>query len=47
MVVGMITPESGKVIFKGEDVTKQPMWVRAQKGMGYLSQEPSILESLQ
>jgi len=46
MVVGMITPESGKVIFKGEDVTKQPMWVRAQKGMGYLSQEPSIFRKL-
>jgi lipopolysaccharide export system ATP-binding protein len=46
MVVGMIPPESGKVVFKGDDVTKLPMWTRARRGMGYLSQEPSIFRKL-
>lgn len=43
MTVGMITPEAGQIIFDGEDVTRLPMFKRANRGMGYLSQEPSIL----
>lgn len=46
MIVGLVSPESGKVIFKGDDITKNPMWTRARKGIGYLSQEPSIFRKL-
>lgn len=43
MTIGMVTPESGQVIFDGKDVTRLAMYKRANAGMGYLSQEPSIL----
>ena len=46
ITIGMITPEAGTVIFCGENVTKLPMYKRAQRGMGYLSQEPSIFQRL-
>jgi lipopolysaccharide export system ATP-binding protein len=46
MIVGIISPEDGRVIFKGEDITREPMWIRARKGIGYLSQEPSIFRKL-
>lgn len=46
MTVGMITPEGGSVFFNGEDVTTLAMYKRAQRGMGYLSQEPSIFQRL-
>ena len=46
MTVGMIDPEEGRVIFDGEDVTHLPMYKRAQRGMGYLSQEPSVFQRL-
>jgi lipopolysaccharide export system ATP-binding protein len=46
MIVGMITPYSGQVIFQDQDVTKLPMYKRARLGMGYLSQEPSIFQRL-
>ncbi len=46
MVVGLISPDGGKVIFKGEDITREPMWIRARKGIGYLSQEPSVFRKL-
>ncbi len=42
MVVGLIGPESGKVYFGDEDITHLPMYKRAQKGISYLPQEPSI-----
>ncbi|MCZ6690544.1 MAG: ATP-binding cassette domain-containing protein, partial [Planctomycetota bacterium] len=41
MAVGMITPDSGSVMFRGQEVTREPMYRRARLGMGYLSQEPS------
>jgi len=43
MTIGMISPEGGQVIFDGQDLTNQPMYKRANQGIGYLSQEPSIL----
>ena len=43
MTVGMTTPDGGQVVFDGQDVTKLPMYQRANRGIGYLSQEPSIL----
>lgn len=46
MVVGLIRPAAGRVLFKGEDITTYPMCKRARKGVGYLSQEPSIFRKL-
>ena len=46
MVVGLTSPDSGRVILDGEDVTDDPMYVRARKGIGYLPQEPSIFRGL-
>ncbi len=46
MVIGMISPNEGAVIFEGTDVSEMPMYKRARRGMGYLSQEPSIFQRL-
>lgn len=46
MVVGVIRPEEGKILFRGEDITKLPIYKRARLGIGYLSQEPSIFRKL-
>jgi len=46
MTIGMITPEAGRVMFQGEDVTVLPMYKHALAGMGYLSQEPSVFQRL-
>ncbi len=46
MTVGMIQPESGRVFFLGHDVTELPMYKRARRGIGYLSQEPSVFQRL-
>lgn len=46
MIMGMITPDSGKVVFQGTEISKQPMYKRARLGIGYLSQEPSIFQRL-
>src|SRR6476619_5316092 len=46
ITIGMITPNAGQVIFNGEDVAGLPMYKRAQRGMGYLSQEPSVFQRL-
>ena len=46
MVIGMIIPDGGSVIFEGTDITKLPMYKRARLGMGYLSQEPSVFQRL-
>lgn len=46
MVVGVIRPDSGKILFRGEDITRLPMHERARLGIGYLSQEPSIFRKL-
>lgn len=46
MTVGMIKPEGGRVRFAGEDITSLPMYKRAHRGIGYLSQEPSVFQRL-
>lgn len=46
MVVGLIQAEQGKVTLDGEDITKLPMYKRAQKGIGYLPQEASVFRDL-
>ncbi len=42
MTIGMIDADDGRVFFDGHDVTRMPMYQHARRGMGYLSQEPSI-----
>jgi lipopolysaccharide export system ATP-binding protein len=46
MIVGLIQPLLGRIVLDGEDITKMPMYRRAQHGIGYLSQEPSIFRKL-
>lgn len=46
MTVGVIQPDSGQILFRGEDITNLPMYQRARLGIGYLSQEPSIFRKL-
>ena len=46
MVVGLTAPDSGRVLLDGIDVTDDPMYIRARKGIGYLPQEPSIFRGL-
>ncbi|MCF6150145.1 MAG: LPS export ABC transporter ATP-binding protein [Candidatus Kuenenia sp.] len=46
MVIGIIRPDSGRVIFQNEDVTHTPIYLRARKGMGYLCQETSVFQRL-
>lgn len=46
MSIGMIDADGGRVFFDGEEVTAEPMYQRARRGMGYLSQEPSIFGRL-
>ena len=46
MVVGLTAPDSGRVLLDGHDVTDDPMYIRARKGIGYLPQEPSIFRGL-
>jgi lipopolysaccharide export system ATP-binding protein len=42
MVVGLIKPDSGEVFLDEENITKMPMYKRAQLGIGYLPQEASV-----
>ena len=46
MATGQIAPNEGSVVFNDEDVTSLPMYQRARRGMGYLSQEPSVFRKL-
>ena len=46
MIVGLVRPHSGSVIFRDEDVTTFPMYKRARLGMGYLPQEESIFRKM-
>jgi lipopolysaccharide export system ATP-binding protein len=46
MVVGLVKPDHGRVVLDGRDVTKMPMYQRAQSGIGYLAQEPSVFRKL-
>jgi lipopolysaccharide export system ATP-binding protein len=46
MTVGLTAPDSGRVELDGVDVTDDPMYVRARKGIGYLPQEASIFRGL-
>ncbi|MEE3104356.1 uncharacterized protein METZ01_LOCUS113354 [marine metagenome] len=46
LLVGLTTPEFGNVDLNGESITRDPMYIRARKGLGYLPQEPSIFRGL-
>ena len=46
MIVGLIAPLAGRITLDGEDITRMPMFRRAQRGIGYLAQEPSIFRKL-
>ena len=46
MVVGLVGPDSGRVLLDDHDVTSDPMYLRARKGIGYLPQEASIFRGL-
>lgn len=46
MTVGFVKPTKGRVYFDSEDITDLPMYKRAQKGIGYLPQEPSVFRKL-
>ena len=46
MIVGLIPPNEGRILFDGDDITRTPMYRRARRGIGYLSQEPSVFRKL-
>lgn len=46
MIVGLITPDSGRVQLGNEDITDLPMYLRARRGISYLPQEPSVFRKL-
>jgi lipopolysaccharide export system ATP-binding protein len=46
MVVGIVKPDQGTVHFQAKDITRRPMHERARRGIGYLTQEPSVFRKL-
>ena len=46
MIVGLLRPSAGTITMDGEDITAEPVYLRARRGLGYLSQEPSIFRRL-
>lgn len=46
MIVGLVKPDNGRVMFNGEEITDMPMYMRARQGISYLPQEPSIFRKL-
>ncbi len=46
MCVGLVAPDGGKIVLDDQDMTREPVYVRARKGIGYLPQEPSVFRKL-
>lgn len=46
LVVGLLSPDSGRIFLNGTDLTPLPMYLRARAGVGYLPQEPSVFRKL-
>lgn len=46
MMVGLVKPDGGRVLLDDKDITRLPMYKRAQEGLGYLAQEPSAFRGL-
>ena len=46
IIVGLVKPDEGDVVFEGNSIGKMPMHIRARLGIGYLTQEPSVFRKL-
>ena len=46
LIVGLVPPDDGQIHFQGSDISTLPMYERARRGLGYLSQEPSIFRKM-
>lgn len=46
MVMGLVRPDQGSICLDGQDITQDPMFLRARKGITYLAQEPSVFRKL-
>lgn len=46
MIVGQVRPDAGRILLEGDDITGLPMHRRARRGVGYLTQEPSVFRKL-
>ena len=46
MIVGLITPNSGNIFLDDVNITKEPVYIRAKRGIGYLAQEASVFRKL-
>ena len=46
MIVGLVPADAGRIVLDGIDITNRPMYARAQLGVGYLPQEPSVFRKL-
>ena len=46
MIVGLTRPDEGRVFLDGQEITPDPMYLRARKGINYLAQEPSVFRKL-
>ena len=46
MVIGLLRPDKGRVMLDDQDLTDEPMYIRARKGITYLAQEPSVFRKL-
>src|SRR5208282_5053051 len=46
MLVGLLKPDQGRIMFSGEDITTLPLYQRARRGISYLPQEPSVFRKL-
>jgi len=46
MIVGLVPADAGQIELDGRDITTEPMYVRARRGVGYLPQEPSVFRRL-
>ena len=46
MIVGLVPADAGRIVLDGHDMSGEPMYVRAKRGVGYLPQEPSVFRKL-
>jgi len=46
MIVGLVPADAGRIVLDGRDITAEPMYQRARRGVGYLPQEPSVFRKL-
>jgi lipopolysaccharide export system ATP-binding protein len=46
MIMGLLHPDSGTVMYENRDISRKPMYDRANRGIGYLAQQPSIFQRM-